>query len=107
MRKISLKAFVMREIARNQRVKRDRDPPPPLPSTLKIMIQYYIQGRIFIFSQEGWKNFGWGVSHVQYAILDALGGAWNGKPKCARGVKRNTSGVKHFPKGVKKILGGL
>ena len=32
-------------------------------------------GRIFIFSQEGWKNFRWGASHMQYAILDALGGA--------------------------------
>ena len=44
---------------------------------------------------------------MQYAILDALGGAWNGKPKCAREVKRNTSEVKHFPKGVKKKLGGF
>ena len=30
------------------------------------------QGRIFIFSQEGWKNFRWGASHMQYAIFDAL-----------------------------------
>ena len=29
----------------------------------------------FSFSQEGWKNFRWGASHVQYAILDASGGA--------------------------------
>ena len=40
---------------------------------------------------------------MQYAILDASGGARNGKPKCARGVKRHSSGVKHFLKGVKKI----
>ena len=26
--------------------------------------------------------------------------------KCARGVKRHSSGVKHFLKGVKKNLGG-
>ena len=40
------------------------------------------------------------------AILDALEGAWNGKPNCARSVKRNSSGVKHFLEGVKKNLGG-
>ena len=28
-------------------------------------------------------------------------------PKCTRGVKRHSSGVKHVPKGVKKNLGGL
>ena len=33
------------------------------------------QGRILIFSQEGWKNFRWGASYMQYAILDALEGA--------------------------------
>ena len=44
------------------------------------------QGRIFIFSQEGLKNFRWGASHMQYAILDAS---------------------EHFLKGVKKNLGGL
>ena len=27
------------------------------------------------FSQEGWKNFRLGASHMQYAILDALEGA--------------------------------
>ena len=44
---------------------------------------------------------------MQYAIPDALEGAWNGKPKCARGVKQNSSGVKHFLEGVKKNLGGF
>ena len=34
----------------------------------------YNQGWIFIFLQEGWKKFRWGASHMQYAILDALGG---------------------------------
>ena len=29
------------------------------------------------------------------------------KPKCARGVKPNSSGVKHFLEGVKKHLGGF
>ena len=32
------------------------------------------QWRIFIFLQEGWKNFRWSASHMQYVILDALGG---------------------------------
>ena len=50
------------------------------------------QGRISIFSQEGWKNF------------DASGGAQICKPKCARGMKRHSSGVKHFLKGIKKNL---
>ena len=58
------------------------------------------------FSQEGWKNFRWGASHMQYAILDASGGTSNGKPKCARRVKRHSSGVKHFLKGIKKNVGG-
>ena len=45
---------------------------------------------------------------MQYAILDALEGAGNGKPKCTRGVKQNSSGVKHFLNtGVKKNLGGF
>ena len=44
---------------------------------------------------------------MQYGILDALGGAWNGKPKFARGVEQNSRGVKHFLKGIKKNLGGL
>ena len=44
---------------------------------------------------------------MQYAILDALGGAWNGKPKCTKGVKQHSSGIEHFLKGVKKTLGGL
>ena len=35
MREISLKACVAREIARNQRVKWDSDPPPPLPPTMQ------------------------------------------------------------------------
>ena len=43
------------------------------------------KGRFSFFSLEGWKNFRWGASHMQYAILDASGGAKNGKPKCARG----------------------
>ena len=63
------------------------------------------QGQIFIFSQEGWKNFRWGASHMQYDFLYALEGARIGKPKCARGVKRNSSGVKHLLEGVKKNLG--
>ena len=33
------------------------------------------KGGFSLFSQEGWKNFRWGASHMQYAILDALGGA--------------------------------
>ena len=40
------------------------------------------KGGFSLFSQEGWKNFWegwknfrWGASHMQYAILDALGGA--------------------------------
>ena len=44
---------------------------------------------------------------MPYAILDALEGAGNGKPKCARGAKRNSSGVKHFLEGVKKSFGGV
>ena len=62
-----------------------------------------LKGGFSFFSQEGWKNFRWGASHMQYAILDALEGALNGKPKCARGVKRYSSGVKRFLKGVKEI----
>ena len=46
---------------------------------------------------------------MQFAILDALEGAGNGKPKCARGVKRNSSGVKqwvkYFLERVKENLG--
>ena len=38
---------------------------------------------------------------------DASEGAQNGKPKCTREVERNSSGVKHFLKGVKKNLGGF
>ena len=40
---------------------------------------------------------------MQYAILDALEGAWNGKLKGAGGMKRISSGVKHFPEGLRKI----
>ena len=29
-----------------------------------------VKGRFSFFSQEGWKNFMWGASHLQYAILD-------------------------------------
>ena len=65
------------------------------------------KGGFSFFSQEGWENFRWGASHIQYAILDASGGACNGKPKCARGVKRHSSGVKHFLKGDEKNLGGV
>ena len=32
-------------------------------------------GGFSFFSQEGWKNFRWGASDMQYAILDALEGA--------------------------------
>ena len=44
---------------------------------------------------------------MQYVILDASGGARNGKPKCAREVRQNSGGVKHFLEGVKKNLGGF
>ena len=44
---------------------------------------------------------------MQYAILDALEGAGNDKSKHTRGVKQNSSGVKHFLEGVKKNLGGF
>ena len=44
---------------------------------------------------------------MKYTIFDASRGACNGKPKCARVVKRHSSGVKHFPSGVKKNLGGF
>ena len=33
------------------------------------------KGGFSFFSQEGWKNFSCVASHMQYAILDALGGA--------------------------------
>ena len=44
---------------------------------------------------------------MKYTIFDASRGACSGKPKCARVVKRHSSGVKHFPSGVKKNLGGF
>ena len=40
------------------------------------MQSWWIQGQIFIFfNRRGGKNFRWGASHMQYAILDALEGA--------------------------------
>ena len=71
------------------------------------MLRHLVEskGRFSFFSQEGWKKFRWGASHMQYAILDVLEGAGNGKPKCTTGVKQNSSGVKHFLEGVKKNLG--
>ena len=46
----------------------------------KLGKHYYITRVDFhFFSQEGWKNFRWGESYVQYAILAALGGALNVK----------------------------
>ena len=33
------------------------------------------KGGFSFFSQEGWKIFRWGASHMPYAVLDASGGA--------------------------------
>ena len=44
------------------------------------------------------------VGNISFLVF--RGGALNGKPYCARGVKQLSSGVKHFLKGVKKNLGG-
>ena len=65
----------------------------------KINLKYlvYEQGQIFIFSQEGWKNFRWSASHMQYAILDASDASW--QTKLHQGVKQHSSGVKHFLRG--------
>ena len=52
---------------------------------IKIMRSGGPKGGFSFFSQEGCKNFRWGAKYMQYAILDALERAWNGKPKCARG----------------------
>ena len=43
---------------------------------LKQVVSSMQQGQIFVFSQEGWKNFRWGASSAIYgAVLDSLGGA--------------------------------
>ena len=77
-----------------------------------------IKGRFSLFSQEGWKNFRRGgkilggvqvICNMEFLMLwegnemanqsaPGVGGGGGG------GVKQNSSGVKHFLKGVKKNL---
>ena len=80
----------------------------PIPLIISGKLKFSLTSRRadFYFSLQGWKNFRWGASHMPYAIPDALEGAGIGKPKCARGAKRNSSGLKHFLEDVKKNFGG-
>ena len=66
------------------------------------------KGRFSFFSLEGWKNFRWGASHMQYAILDALGGAKMANQSApGGGVKQHSGGVKQHSGGVKQHSGGV
>ena len=57
-------------------------PPPYKCITSGLIFHTVEQGRIFIFfHRRGEKILGGIASHMQYAILDASGGALNGKPK--------------------------
>ena len=46
-----------------------------LSTSCSKLVNFMNKGGFSFFPQEGWKNFRWGASHMQYAILAASGRA--------------------------------
>ena len=55
------------------------------------------------FSQEGWKNFRWGVVICNMPFLMVWEGHEMANQSVPGGVKRHSSGVNHFLEGLRKI----
>ena len=71
------------------------------------VISLSVKGRFSFFSQEGWKNFRLGASHMQYAILDLWKRHEMANQRAPGGWSKILMGLSTFLEGYKKNLGGF